>query len=650
LQAHWKKYRLKFRHPAGTSRGTLHHRDLWFLFLTRNGVTGIGECAPLPGLGIDNISEIETRLEQLCARPDWHINNLKSLTHFPSLRFALEMAQLDLEHGGKGRYFPVRDKTALDINGLIWMGEPNFMRAQIDEKLSASWRCIKIKIGSLDFARELELLQQIRRQRGPDELELRLDANGAFTRENVRQRLQQLAEFCPHSIEQPVAAGQWDLMAEICRNSPIPIALDEELLPLVSPEKQAEMLNRVAPQYLVLKPGLLGGFAASRRWIELAEARGIGWWVTSALESNVGLDAIYQWTQSLSPEGFQGLGTGQLFHNNLPSPLSMRIKSGQLNRHSSPIWEEAHRCMVEWLHPSPTVNLQTSGSTGTPRKISMKKSEMENSARLTAGAFDLKRGDRALLCLPPRFIAGRMMLVRAMHLGLDLQVVEPSSDPLAEVQGNIDFAAMTPLQLSHSIAQGGLEKVKILLVGGAQVSPALVKQIQTLKTRIFESWGMTETASHVAIRPLNGTRKSDCFSALPGVSFLQDERGCLVVRADHLGGEAIVTNDIVELLSHQHFRWLGRYDNVINSGGVKIFPELIEQKLATHLAARQFYITATADEALGEKVVLLIEGEPFPLPRKIWDSLAKYEKPREVRFLDRFSRTESGKIIRGRIE
>ncbi len=650
MQAHWKKYRLKFRHPAGTSRGILHHRDLWFLFLTRNGVTGIGECAPLPGLSLDNIDEIETRLEQLCTCPDWYINNLKSLVHFPSLRFALEMAQLDLEHGGSGRYFPARDKTALNINGLIWMGDSDFMRAQIDEKLSAGWRCIKIKIGGLDFARELEMLQQIRRQHGPDELELRLDANGAFTRKNVRQRLQQLAEFHPHSIEQPVAAGQWDLMAEICRDSPIPIALDEELLPLVSPEEQAEMLNRVAPQYLVLKPGLLGGFAASRRWIELAKERGIGWWVTSALESNVGLDAICQWTQSLSPEGHQGLGTGQLFHNNLPSPLSMRIKSGQLSRRTSPIWGEIHRCMVEWLHPSPTIGLQTSGSTGLPRKIAMKKSWMENSARLTAEVFDLKRGDTALLCLPPQFIAGRMMLVRAMHLGLELEVTEPSSDPLAAIRREIDFAAMTPLQLSQSITQGRLEKVKTLLVGGAQVSPALIKQTQLLKTRVFETWGMTETASHIAIRPLNGVHKSDCFSALPGVRFSQDERGCLVIQADHLGGEAIATNDVVELLHHRAFRWLGRYDNVINSGSVKIFPELIEQKLAPHLAARQFYITATADEALGQKVVLLIEGEPFPLPQEAWDSLAKYEKPREIRFINRFSCTESGKIIRGRIE
>ncbi len=628
----------------------MRHRDVWFLFLTRNGVTGMGECAPLPGLGLDNIDEIETRLEQLCACPDRYIDNPESLAHFPSLRFALEMAQLDLESGGRGCYFPARAETALDINGLVWMGDPDFMLAQIDEKLSDGWRCIKIKIGALDFARELEILQQIRRQYGADELELRLDANGAFTRKNVRQRLEDLAAFQPHSIEQPVAAGQWDLLAGICRDSPIPIALDEELLPLISPEKQIEMLDRVAPQYLVLKPGLLGGFTAAERWITLAEERGIGWWVTSALESNAGLDAIYQWVQKLSPEGFQGLGTGQLFSNNLPSPLGTQIKSGKLTRHSSPVWEEIHRFMVDWLHPSLTVDLQTSGSTGAPRRIVMKKSWMENSARLTAGAFALKRGERALLCLPPQFTAGRMMLVRAMHLGLDLKVAEPSSDPLAELRGAIDFAAMTPLQLSQSIARGRLKMVKTLLVGGAQITPALIKQVDTLKTRVFETWGMTETASHVAIRPLNGVNKSDCFSALPGVRFSQDGRGCLIVRADHLGGEAIVTNDVVELLDHRAFRWRGRYDNVINSGAVKLFPELIEQKLAAHLTTRPFYITAVADELLGEKVVLLIEGEPFPLPREIWASLAKYEKPREVRFLDKFNRTGSGKIIRGEIE
>ncbi|VAX05302.1 O-succinylbenzoic acid--CoA ligase [hydrothermal vent metagenome] len=239
------------------------------------------------------------------------------------------------------------------------------------------------------------------------------------------------------------------------------------------------------------------------------------------------------------------------------------------------------------------------------------------------------------------------MLVRAMYLGLDLEVVEPSSDPLSQIRGNIDFAAMTPLQLSQSIAHGHLEKVKTVLVGGAQVNPALVKQIHSLKTRVFETWGMTETASHVAIRPLNGVNRSDYFSALPGVRFSQDERSCLIVLADHLGGKAIVTNDVVQLLNHHAFCWLGRYDNVINIGGVKIFPEVVEQKLAIHLAGRQFYITAIADEALGEKVVLLIEGELFPLPREIWVSLTKYEKPRAVRFLDRFSRTDNGKIIRG---
>ena len=644
LHAHWKKYTLHFKHPARTSRGVMRHRDVWFLFLTKNSITGMGECAPLPGLSLDRIEAIEFRLDELCANPLLYIENPELLKHVPSLRFALEMAQLDLENGGIGRFFQTSGKSRLDINGLIWMGDSDFMLAQINKKLNEGWRCIKIKIGGLNFGAELKILQYIRQHHGPEELELRLDANGAFTAKNVKQRLAQLAEFQPHSIEQPVAAGQWNLLAETCRTSPIPIALDEELLPLVCLDEQARMLDLVQPQFIVLKPGLLGGFSASRHWIRLAEERNIGWWITSALESSAGLNAISQWAEKLRPAGFQGLGTGQLFSNNLPSPLD--IKSGKLIRHNAAIWKEIHHFVVDWLHPSQTVDLQTSGSTGAPRTIAMKKKWLENSARLTAATFRLKPGDSAFLCLPPQYVAGKMMLVRALCLGLDLKVAEPSSDPLAGISGNIDFLAMTPMQLSQSILHGRLEKVKTVIVGGAQISPASGEQIQSQKTRIVETWGMTETASHVATRPLNGADKSDCFSALPGVRFSQDNRRCLIIRADHLGGKPIITNDVVELLNDHAFHWLGRHDNVINTGGVKVFPEVIEKKLAVHFTDRQFYIAGRADDILGEKVVLFIEGEPFQLPQEIRDSLTKYEKPGNVEFLDKFSHTSSGKIIR----
>ena len=622
----------------------MRQRDIWFLFLRNKGVTGIGECAPLAGLSIDNIDDIELQLDQLCADPGRYINNPKRLKLFPSLRFALEMALLDLENGGKGQFSPSVDRSRVNINGLIWMGDAEFMLTQINQKLTEGFRCIKIKIGGLDFDKELEILQYIRRHHGPETLELRLDANGAFSPKNVEPRLIQLAEFSPHSIEQPIAIGQWDLLAKTCQSSPIPIALDEELLPLISAEEQARMLDRIQPQYIALKPGLLGGFKASNRWIKLAEERNIGWWVTSALESNMGLNAISQWTESLCPEGFQGLGTGQLFSNNLPSPLG--INAGKLTRQTAPIWNDMHRFMLDWLHPSGKINLQTSGSTGAPRTVSMKKSWMEASARLTAEKLSLNSGDSALLCLPLQFVAGKMVLVRAMCLDLDLKVIEPTSNPLAKLSEDIDFVAMTPMQLANSLTHGQLDKVKTVIVGGAQVNPILIEKIQSQKTRIYETWGMTETASHIALRPLNGPEKSDCFTALPGVSLSKNEQGCLIIQADHLGGNPILTTDVVELLSDYSFRWLGRYDNVINTGGVKIFPEVVEKKIAPHISGRDFFIGEMSDAVLGQKVTLFIEGGPFELPEETWAFLSKFEKPGKIQFIAKFLRTDSGKIIR----
>jgi len=640
----WKKYTLLFKHPAGTSRGVMHRRDIWFLFISKDGLTGMGECAPLEGLSIDDIDGIESQLDLLCANPNQYINNPKQLALFPSLRFALEMALLDLENGGTGQFFSSPQKSKVKINGLIWMGDADFMLTQINQKLSEGYRCIKIKIGGLDFAKELEILKTIRQHHGPNTLELRLDANGAFSAENIHHRLELLAKFSPHSIEQPIACGQWDLLTKICQSSPFPIALDEELLPLACMKEQSRMLDYVNPHYIVLKPSLLGGFKMSKHWIELAEERNIGWWITSALESNIGLNAISQWAEELHPKGYQGLGTGQLFTNNLPSPL--RISEGKISRHTTTIWKQIHRFTIDWLKPSPNITLRTSGSTGTPRSIEMQKSHMESSARLTADKLGLKPGDSTLLCLPVDFIAGKMMLVRAMHLALDLKVVEPTSDPLENITEEFDFVAMTPMQLSNSLTHDRLRNIKTLIVGGAQISPIIMEQIQKQKTRIIETFGMTETASHIAIRPLNGQDKSDYFSALPGVYLTQDKNDCLIIQANHLGNDPIFTNDVVELLSNNAFRWLGRHDNVINTGGIKVFPETIEQKLFPLLAGRNLFIGKIEDAILGQKIILYIEGDPFPLVDDTWRVLTKFEKPGEVRFVEKFRLTESGKIIR----
>ncbi|MBT6159151.1 MAG: AMP-binding protein, partial [Candidatus Marinimicrobia bacterium] len=713
MKANWTKRTLSFKLPAGTSRGVMKIRNVWYITLSENGITGIGECAPLPGLSLDLIdptlilpydrgenkkkpskqlnspfnrgntrgsekrshfvqSIFESKLDAVCTNPELFINDLSSLKDFPSIRFGLEMAILDLRNGGGQNYFGSFEP--LNINGLIWMGDPDFMINQLEQKLDEGWQCIKIKIGAIDFDKELEILQSIRSRFSRNELELRVDANGAFTEKDVRDKLKRLAEFDLHSIEQPIQSGQWNLLAKLCESSPVPIALDEELIPLIEESKRIEMLDKVKPQYLVLKPSLLGGFSESEKWIQLANERNIGWWITSALESNIGLNALFQWTAKMKSKGYQGLGTGQLFTNNIPSPL--KVKNGTLDSDDSPICEDINQFISEWYSSSDKIVLQTSGSTGKPKSISVKKEWMQNSAQLTEKTFGLKEGDTALLCMPMKYVAGKMMVVRALELGLDLKVVEPSSSPLKDIDGQIDFVAMVPLQLENSL--NDLDKVKTLIVGGGQVSQQLIEELQKISTQIFETYGMTETLTHVAIKPLNGPNRSDVFHALDGIQFGLDDRGCLVIHVPSIlslranppaGGEAwqshlntlnkeitslqpprndnsnsnatITSNDIVELIDDISFRWLGRYDNVINSGGVKIIPEGVESKLASAISNRRFFIAGLPDESLGEKVVLIIEGDEIALS---FDLLEKHERPKEIYFIRNFVETGSGKI------
>ena len=633
----WIKRSLTFKQPAGTSRGVMKNRDVWYITLTENGITGIGECAPLPKLSLDHFDQIESKLDEICNNPNSFLNDLSQLTNFPSIRFGLEMANLDLKNGGGQNYYGSFD--SIKINGLIWMGDPAFMMRQVEEKLVEGWKCIKLKIGALDFDSEIDILRTIRSRFSRDELELRVDANGAFTEENVRDKLEKLAEFDLHSIEQPIQPGQWDLLGELCNSSPIPIALDEELIPLVDEEKRIEILYKVKPQYLVLKPNLLGGFEESEKWIELAKIRNIGWWITSALESNIGLNAISQWAAKMKPSGFQGLGTGQLFTNNIPSPL--KVKSGDLSIDKSSIWFDVNQFIEDWFSSPDEMTLQTSGSTGKSKSISVKKEWMRNSARLTGKTFGLTQGDSALLCMPMKYIAGKMMVVRALELGLNLKVVEPSSNPLKDLESPIDFAAMVSLQLEKSL--NDWHKVKKLIVGGGRVNPQLVEKLQSVSMQVFETYGMTETLTHVAIKPLNGSNKSDCFHALDGVHFEKDERDCLVIHATDLNPEPIVTNDLVELLDEKSFRWLGRHNNVINSGGIKIIPEVVEAKLSSIISDRRYFIAGLPDESFGEKVVLVAEGERIDITM---ESLDKYEKPKEIYFIPKFVETESGKVTR----
>jgi o-succinylbenzoate synthase len=325
--ARFKKYVLHFKRPVRTSRGEYGHRAVWYLFLEENGITGVGECAPMAGLSSETPEQVEQLLKEICLRPETFIAQPEFTRRISSVHVALEMAWQDLRSGGLQLLFPspfAEGMEGIPVNGLIWMGDADFMQQQADEKPATGFRCIKLKIGGIDFERELKILKSIRRKYEAGQVMLRIDANGAFRPEEALEKLHRLAPLQIHSIEQPVAAGQWQEMARICRESPIPVALDEELININTVGEKAMLLDTIRPQYLVLKPSLHGGFSNCSEWIGLAQSHSVGWWVTSYLESNVGLNAIAQWACSKEITGFQGLGTGSLFANNIDSPLEMR--------------------------------------------------------------------------------------------------------------------------------------------------------------------------------------------------------------------------------------------------------------------------------------------------------------------------------------
>ncbi len=342
LRLSYKKHVFNFKRPAGTSRGVLRQKTSYYLLVhdfENPDITGIGECSTIKGLSPDPWERYEETLEAVCHGPEPPEYWLQAgLDDFPSIRFGLETALLDRQKGGRRILFPsafTEGRAGIPINGLIWMGDADFMKRQIREKLETGFRCVKLKIGAIDFEQELALLRMIRQEHNEKELELRVDANGAFAPEEAMEKLKRLSAFGIHSIEQPIRQGQWEAMAKLCEKSPVPIALDEELIGLKTNEAIQKMIKTIHPQYLVLKPSLLGGFARSRQFIAVAEQNGTGWWVTSALEGNIGLNALAQWVFLLENPMPQGLGTGQLFTNNIPSPLHIegdRLKFDPENR------------------------------------------------------------------------------------------------------------------------------------------------------------------------------------------------------------------------------------------------------------------------------------------------------------------------------
>lgn len=350
-----KKHILDFKFEAGTSRGVLRQKETFFIIVRSSknpkGFFGVGEAGPLPKLSLDDIPNFEIRLKQICADLsssevemeesqiyDFVGENIPE--SLPSVRFAFESALLDYSHGGKRLIFDsefVSQRKPISINGLIWMGEKDFMLEQIDLKLQDGYGCIKMKIGAIDFDQECDLLAYIRSKFDKNQITLRVDANGAFSKDEALAKLKRLAQFDLHSIEQPIRQGQVFEMAELCKLTPVRIALDEELIGVYGFDNKSALLQKIKPQYIILKPTLLGGYKETKEWIKIAENMKIAWWMTSALESNIGLNAISQFTATFDPSLPQGLGTGQLYHNNIASPLM--IESGTLVYDKNISWD-----------------------------------------------------------------------------------------------------------------------------------------------------------------------------------------------------------------------------------------------------------------------------------------------------------------------
>ncbi len=341
MKASYSKYILNFKRPSGTSRGVLKTKETWFIKIEDDTGFGIGECGILRGLSLDDVPEFENQLKWACENINLGFNYLsEQLKLFPSIKFGLEMAFKSLNSQNPFYLFDTdfyKHQQGITINGLIWMGDKSFMFEQIKAKLDQGFSCIKLKIGAIDFQAELELLAYLRSKFSAEVLELRVDANGAFNPDHALQKLEKLSQFNLHSIEQPIKQNQWQAMRELCENTPLPIALDEELIEVVDTTHRAKLLDKVKPQYIILKPSLVGGFSDSSEWIKLAENRKIGWWITSALESDIGLNAIAQYASTFQLDKPQGLGTGSLYTNNITSPLE--VKGEKLFYNSKLKWE-----------------------------------------------------------------------------------------------------------------------------------------------------------------------------------------------------------------------------------------------------------------------------------------------------------------------
>lgn len=662
---------LRFKQPAGTSRGVYYDRKVWYILLTstdpKHRFRGLGECAPLHDLSCDYDEHYEERLRSICKEVE-QTQNLDSnrLRCYPSILFGLQMAFRSALGSVEGDYLKLfqssftRGEKGIPINGLVWMGTYEEMCKRMEEKLAAGFRCVKLKIGAIDFESELALIKQLRQRYDSSTVELRVDANGAFSPLEAMSRLAMLSRYDIHSIEQPIRKGQWQEMARLCAHTPLPIALDEELIGINDYKQKVELLDTIRPQYIILKPTLHGAFTGAAEWIKLARERNIGYWITSALESNVGLNAIAQWSATVENSSTlmpQGLGTGNLFVKNFDG-APLHIKGDCL-------WygDEKQRCFLqeiksfkeEWKKPFSTMKVHTSGSTGIPKTIEVEKAKMCSSAMTTVKALGLRKGNTALLCMPLRYIAGQMMIVRSLVANLTLIPVAPTSHPFASLRDAPDFAAITPMQAYETLRvpreRALMRRTRCLIIGGGPVGIELATVLKTFPNPVYSTYGMTETLSHIALRRVNGPQSSEYYTPLEGVNVSQtfDER--LVVDAPAVCDQTLITNDRVEVLSDGRFRVLGRVDNVVCSGSIKLQIEQIERKLSSlHIP---FVLSSVPNERLGEMLVMLYEGRKDQIPeiefhcRQLLD---RYEVPRAFLPISSIPLTETGKPARAEIK
>lgn len=665
FQINIRRETLHFKQPAGTSRGVYRDRRFWYVELRGNDgrrpLFGIGECAPLTQLSCDDVPHYEVVLHEAChaLAENGEIPRAR-LMQYPSILMGLETAVMSYDACRKtGNPFHLfdtpfaRGEAGIAINGLVWMGTYDEMYRRMEEKTGDGFRCMKLKIGAIDFERELDLLRVLRRRYDRRQLEIRVDANGAFSPEEAMNRLTRLAEFDLHSIEQPIRQGQWETMADLCQRSPIPIALDEELIGVNSTAERQRLLDTIRPRYIILKPTLHGGFSGADEWIALADERGIGHWATSALESNVGLNAIAQWCSShYPPESAspQGLGTGQLFTTNYDR-IALNVKNGHLwagDAETRKFQQKIRDFIAEWDGDTSTIEVNTSGSTGKPRSLWVEKAAMERSAQKTLRFLRLKKGDTALLCLPIEYIAGKMMVVRALVGQLRLLIATPDSHPLRRAVVPPDFIAVTPMQALISLQsreeQEMFRSIPRIIIGGGGISEELLSAVQSCKGEVYGTYGMTETLSHIAMRRLNGASADEYHTPLEGVRLTLDHDHCLMIEAPDVCKEKLKTNDLAEILPDGRFRILGRKDNVICSGGLKFQIEELESKLSS-LPCR-FLLTAVPDTLLGESLTLLHEPTDADLRRLCRELLGRHEQPRRFFRVDSLPFTKTGKPAR----